>query len=70
MSLASEAAVWGLLLPWMPPDPPSRSCVRACVLVACSRFLQGEGTDPKAVKQLRDAVRGGKAVCTRLLNCE
>ena len=34
----------------------------------CSRFLQGEGTDPKAVKQLRDAVRNGKSVCTRLLN--
>uniref|UniRef100_A0A1D1ZNT7 non-specific serine/threonine protein kinase n=1 Tax=Auxenochlorella protothecoides TaxID=3075 RepID=A0A1D1ZNT7_AUXPR len=32
------------------------------------RFLQGEGTDPKAVQRLRQAVRGGKAICTRLLN--
>ncbi|GAB4820055.1 hypothetical protein N2152v2_007101 [Parachlorella kessleri] len=32
------------------------------------RFLQGEGTDPKAVQQLREAVRTGTAVCTRLLN--
>ena len=34
-----------------------------------SRFLQGEGTDPKDVKKLRDAVRNGTPVCTRLLNC-
>lgn len=33
-----------------------------------SRFLQGEGTDPKVVKQLRDAVRNGTAITTRLLN--
>ncbi|EFN51280.1 hypothetical protein CHLNCDRAFT_141214 [Chlorella variabilis] len=32
------------------------------------RFLQGEGTDPKDVKKLRDAVRNGTPVCTRLLN--
>ena len=38
------------------------------MIFLCSRFLQGEGTDPKAVKQLRDAVRNGKSVCTRLLN--
>lgn len=35
-----------------------------------SRFLQGEGTDPKDVKKLRDAVKNGTPVCTRLLNCE
>ena len=32
------------------------------------RFLQGEGTDPKAVDQLRESVRKGKSICTRLLN--
>jgi PAS domain S-box-containing protein len=32
------------------------------------RFLQGEGTDPKDVKKLRDAVKNGTPVCTRLLN--
>lgn len=39
-------------------------------LPTCSRFLQGEGTDPKDVKKLRDAVKKGTPVCTRLLNCE
>ena len=32
------------------------------------RFLQGEGTDPKHVEALRNAVRKGKSCCTRLLN--
>jgi PAS domain S-box-containing protein len=32
------------------------------------RFLQGEGTDPKHVDALRQAVRKGKPCCTRLLN--
>lgn len=32
------------------------------------RFLQGEGTDPKSVDQIREAVRRGKTLCTRLLN--
>ncbi len=32
------------------------------------RFLQGEGTDPKSVDQIREAVRKGKTLCTRLLN--
>lgn len=41
-----------------------------CMPYHCSRFLQGEGTDPKDVKKLRDAVRNGTPVCTRLLNCE
>lgn len=32
------------------------------------RFLQGEGTDPKAVEQLRQAIRLAKPVTVRLLN--
>nr|AML76899.1 putative LOV domain-containing protein [Ettlia oleoabundans] len=32
------------------------------------RFLQGEGTDPRDVKKLRDAIRNGTPCCTRLLN--
>eukprot|EP00887_Chlorella_sp_A99_P007263 scaffold2.g7263.t1 len=32
------------------------------------RFLQGEGTDPKTVRALGDAVRNGKPITTRLLN--
>ncbi|KAL4857414.1 Phototropin-1B [Chlorella vulgaris] len=32
------------------------------------RFLQGEGTDPKDVKKLRDSVRKGTPCCVRLLN--
>ncbi|KAI8103482.1 hypothetical protein M9435_004820 [Picochlorum sp. BPE23] len=32
------------------------------------RFLQGEGTDPKSVDQIREAVKTGKSLCTRLLN--
>lgn len=34
----------------------------------CSRFLQGEGTDPKSVDDLRTAIRDGKAITVRLLN--
>lgn len=33
-----------------------------------SRFLQGEGTDPKAVQKLRDSIRTGIPVSVRLLN--
>uniref|UniRef100_A0A126WYN5 non-specific serine/threonine protein kinase n=1 Tax=Heterochlamydomonas inaequalis TaxID=179866 RepID=A0A126WYN5_9CHLO len=32
------------------------------------RFLQGEGTDPKEVQKVRDAVKQGKPVSVRLLN--
>jgi PAS domain S-box-containing protein len=32
------------------------------------RFLQGEGTDPKSVEQIRSAVKKGQSLCTRLLN--
>jgi len=32
------------------------------------RFLQGEGTDPKDVTKLRDAVKNGRHVSVRLLN--
>lgn len=32
------------------------------------RFLQGEGTDPRSVQQLRESVQTGTPVCTRLLN--
>jgi PAS domain-containing protein len=34
----------------------------------CSRFLQGEGTDPKEVAKLREAIRAGEPVSCRLLN--
>ncbi len=35
---------------------------------ARSRFLQGEGTDPKEVATIRNAVRNGEPVSVRLLN--
>lgn len=38
------------------------------VCVVCSRFLQGEGTDPKDVAKLREAVKNGQHVSVRLLN--
>lgn len=50
-----------LCVPQLPHTPSAR-------LRCCSRFLQGEGTDPKAVQRLRDSVRQGIPVCTRLLN--
>ncbi len=34
----------------------------------CSRFLQGEGTDPKEVAVIRDAVKKGEGCSVRLLN--
>ena len=34
----------------------------------CSRFLQGEGTDPKEVKTIRDACMAGEGCSVRLLN--
>ena len=40
----------------MPPTP------------ICSRFLQGEGTDPKEVAIIRDAVKKGEGCSVRLLN--
>ena len=39
-----------------------------CTPAACSRFLQGEGTDPGQVAVIRDAVRKGDACSVRLLN--
>jgi PAS domain-containing protein len=36
--------------------------------VSCSRFLQGEGTDPKEVAKLRTAIKAGEPVSCRLLN--
>lgn len=33
-----------------------------------SRFLQGEGTDPKEVTIIRDAVKKGEGCSVRLLN--
>lgn len=33
-----------------------------------SRFLQGEGTDPKEVAKIRDAIKKGEGVSVRLLN--
>lgn len=32
------------------------------------RFLQGEGTDPKEVQKIRDAIKKGESVSVRLLN--
>lgn len=60
----------------VPPLPPGTACrflhmtgySKEEVLGHNCRFLQGEGTDPAAVQQLRHAVRTGTAVCTRLLN--
>ncbi len=37
-------------------------------LPARSRFLQGEGTDPKEVAKIRDAIKKGEGVSVRLLN--
>ena len=34
----------------------------------CSRFLQGEGTDPKEVDVIREAVKAGVTCSVRLLN--
>lgn len=53
-----SAAARGLapLPPTLPPSPPH------------SRFLQGEGTDPKDVETLRTAVRDGTGCSVRLLN--
>lgn len=36
--------------------------------VPCSRFLQGEGTDPKEVAKIREGIRKGEPVSVRLLN--
>lgn len=38
------------------------------LLYVCSRFLQGEGTDPKEVAVIREAVRKGEGCSVRLLN--
>ena len=45
------------------PQPSSSSSH-----VPCSRFLQGEGTDPKEVSTIRAAVQNGKQASVRLLN--
>lgn len=37
-------------------------------VAARSRFLQGEGTDPKEVAKLRQAIKAGEPVSCRLLN--
>lgn len=68
--LAAErhALATGLRLLSGPLDLKLRSVL--CPFSMRSRFLQGEGTDPKDVKKLRDAVKNGTPVCTRLLNCE
>lgn len=46
-------------LPWWRYPPRS---------ALCSRFLQGEGTDPKEVAKIRDSIRRGEACSVRLLN--
>ncbi len=38
------------------------------LLPNCSRFLQGEGTDPKEVAIIRDSVKQGTSCSVRLLN--
>lgn len=45
------------------PTLPRTPC--AC---ARSRFLQGEGTDPKEVQKIREAIKKGDSVSVRLLN--
>lgn len=35
---------------------------------SCSRFLQGSGTDPEDVAQLREALQNNTSYCGRLLN--
>lgn len=39
-----------------------------CPTMPRSRFLQGEGTDPKEVAKIRAAIRTGDPVSVRLLN--
>lgn len=39
-----------------------------CPSVHCSRFLQGEGTDPKEVAKIRAALKKDEPVSVRLLN--
>lgn len=54
-----------------PPPPAAAPIPCAAPLPApFSRFLQGPGTDPEHVRQLRDGVRNGTPVTVRLLNCE
>ena len=36
--------------------------------LCCSRFLQGEATDPVEVAKIRDAVKNGRSTAVRLLN--
>ena len=48
----------------VPPPQVSSPIYFGC----CSRFLQGEGTDPKEVVTLREAVKYGNACSVRLLN--
>lgn len=43
-------------------------CALHVLCVTNSRFLQGEGTDPKEVAKLRQAIRVGEPVSCRLLN--
>ena len=50
-----------LLRPCMAMPEQRRSC-------CCSRFLQGEGTDPKEVHIIRDSVKNGTTCSVRLLN--
>jgi hypothetical protein len=38
------------------------------VFLPCSRFLQGAGTDPATVAQIRDAVKSGAELTVRILN--
>ena len=44
------------------------ACLTASAAVWRSRFLQGEGTDPKEVQIIRDSVKNGTTCSVRLLN--
>ena len=56
------------------PEKPAKAsnlhttCRAEAAGACCSRFLQGEGTDPKEVKAIRDACMGGDGCSVRLLN--
>lgn len=58
-----------LRLPLLRLDfPPTTAPRPLLAAVPRSRFLQGEGTDPKEVAKIRDAIKKGEGVSVRLLN--
>ena len=47
---------------------PIGTLLRQPLSGTCSRFLQGEATDPAEVAKIRDAVKNGRSAAVRLLN--